>query len=121
MSRLRERGAPVRRLDELTVRGRLTAFDERGYQPYVEDDTGTLDPSIRCPSCKWQPSSRDRWYCMSMGPPENFNGGCGHGWHTFATRGKCPGCSYQWKHTTCFSCNITSPHDDWYHTSGGQP
>ncbi len=121
MSRLRERGAPVQRLDALTFRSRITAFDERGYDPYVDHHAGVLDPKIRCPSCQWQPARNTRWWCFPMGPPENFPGGCGHGWNTFDTRGLCPGCSYQWQHTTCLSCNVTSVHADWYDKSGGQP
>jgi predicted amidophosphoribosyltransferase len=56
-----------------------------------------------------------------MGSPENFSGGCGHGWNTFDTRGACPGCSYQWKHTWCLDCGKPSLHDDWYVSGGGQP
>ncbi len=121
MSARQERGRQERHLDGLTFKGRLTAFDERGYRPYHDHDAGRLDPRIRCPNCRWQPASGDRWFCLPMGPPESFSGGCGHGWNTFDTRGKCPGCSYQWLHTTCLSCNVTSPHDDWYDAGCGKP
>ena len=114
MSSLSERRPSCLRLDDLTFRGRVVAFDERGYQPYVEDTIADRGQRIRCPACQWQPPRDTRWWCSSMGPPENFSGGCGHSWNTFDTRGLCPGCRHQWRYTTCLSCNVTSPHDDWY-------
>lgn len=69
---------------------------------------------IRCPICRWNPTKAARWYCLPMGAPEHFTGGCGKRWHTFDTRGLCPSCRYQWKHTTCLRCGGTSLHEEWY-------
>jgi hypothetical protein len=49
-----------------------------------------------------------------MGAPEFFDGGCGHAWNTFETGGRCPGCRYQWRFTSCLSCGVASPHLEWY-------
>ena len=97
-------------------------FRPDGKLPEEEDDVVSASGGrIRCPACQWQPDKQSRWFCMSMGPPENFNAGCGHGWNTFDTGGICPGCLYQWKHTTCLSCSVTSLHDDWYVGGNGAP
>jgi hypothetical protein len=70
---------------------------------------------IRCPRCDWTPDSSSRWSCLdSRGYPEFFDGGCGTSWNTFHTRGRCPGCSHQWKWTICLSCASWSMHRDWY-------
>ena len=120
MSRLRERGSPFVRLDELTVRGRLVGFDERGYDKHQEEHQDVLRQGrIRCPLCDWEPQKNTQWFCISMGPPENYSNGCGNGWHTFDTRGRCPTCSHQWRYTTCLGCNQWSPHDDWYVAGSG--
>ena len=97
------------------------AFRPDGKLPEPDDDQLMAGPRIRCPACQWQPDRKSRWFCLSMGPPENFNSGCGHGWNTFDTGGICPGCLYQWQHTTCLSCGVTSLHDDWYEASGAGP
>lgn len=92
-----------------------TAFDERGLDRHLDEHRmQQAGGRIRCPLCDWQPGATDRWFCISMGPPENYASGCGHGWHTFDTRGQCPGCMHHWRFTTCLSCNQWSPHDDWY-------
>ncbi len=95
-------------------RSPTTAFRPDGKLPDNFHDTASAKSRIRCPACHWQPDAQSRWYCMSMGPPENFNAGCGHGWNTFDTAGLCPGCLHQWQHTTCLKCGVTSLHDDWY-------
>jgi hypothetical protein len=59
--------------------------------------------SIRCPRCKWLPSSEERWVCK-----------CGHRWNTFWTRGLCPACRYRWTETTCQKCGESSTHSEWY-------
>ena len=69
---------------------------------------------IRCPSCGWQPAPSSRWSCVDTGAPENFSAGCGHAWNTFETKGRCPGCSYQWRHTACLQCQAWAKHEDWY-------
>jgi hypothetical protein len=102
--------------DELFVKRIVTAFDPKGFDPEKKHDATSGKARIRCPSCKWQPERVSRWYCGPMGPPENFKGGCGHAWNTFDTRGLCPGCSYQWRFTSCLHCEKTAPHDDWYET-----
>jgi hypothetical protein len=96
-----------------------TGFRPDGKLPEEEDDVLSASGGrIRCPACQWQPARKSRWFCMSMGPPENFTAGCGHGWNTFDTQGVCPGCLYHWKHTTCLSCSVTSIHADWYVKAG---
>ena len=97
------------------------AFDKRDFQIDQQQATAPKRNRIRCPVCKWQPGRRNRWYCLPMGAPEHFSGGCGHGWNTFDTRGLCPGCSYQWRHTSCLSCGVTSVHEDWYEAGRDAP
>ena len=73
---------------------------------------------IRCPLCEWQPAASSRWACLDHpGFPEFFRAGCGTAWNTFDTRGRCPGCSYQWRWTICLRCAGWSLHDDWYETT----
>ncbi|HTF93346.1 MAG TPA: hypothetical protein VK632_09875, partial [Verrucomicrobiae bacterium] len=69
---------------------------------------------IRCPRCQWQPKSTHRWFCAPCDYPEYFDDGCGACWNTFTTRGRCPGCSHQWRWTACLSCAGWSLHNDWY-------
>ena len=71
-------------------------------------------PRIRCPHCLWQPQKSSSWSCVAAGPPENFRLGCGFSWNTFDTRGRCPGCRYQWRHTMCLACQKWALHDAWY-------
>jgi hypothetical protein len=71
---------------------------------------------IRCPSCGWQPSAHSRWYCTEVGAPEHFSPGCGTAWHTFETKGRCPGCAHQWRWTACQPCGAWARHEDWYET-----
>ena len=78
------------------------------------DDKDESTRRIRCPLCQWQPSPSTLWACESYGTPEPYFGGCGTLWNTFSTRGKCPGCSHQWKWTSCPNCHEWSLHDDWY-------
>lgn len=61
---------------------------------------------IYCSLCAYHPHASDRWIC---------DPGCSHVWNTFETRARCPGCSKQWRVTACPSCNVLSPHEDWYH------
>jgi len=72
------------------------------------------DP-IRCPQCGWRPTAADRWSCTWTGAPEPRFDACGTTWNTFATRGRCPGCSHQWMWTSCLRCAQWSLHEDWYH------
>jgi hypothetical protein len=69
---------------------------------------------IRCPLCTWRPNRSSRWYCGDCDYPEYFFDGCGTAWNTFTTRGRCPGCSHQWRWTICLSCQGWSRHEDWY-------
>lgn len=69
---------------------------------------------IRCPECNWEPRKSDEWYCDDCDWPEFFQGGCGMTWHTFDTRGVCPGCNHQWTWTSCLRCQGWSLHEDWY-------
>jgi hypothetical protein len=66
---------------------------------------GPVLPGIRCPKCKWTPRAKNIWACK-----------CGHRWNTFDTRGRCPGCSYQWEVTGCLQCGASSAHQGWYET-----
>ena len=100
-------------------RSSLLGFDVAAFKPAPDDKVFVNGAKIRCPLCKWQPEHRHTWSCTSMGPPENFSGGCGHSWNTFDTAGLCPGCNHQWRHTTCFSCGKTTRHPDWYDKGGG--
>ncbi len=100
------------------------AFRPEGLPPetmHDDDPTSGSGHHILCPACKWIPDKHSRWFCIAMGPPENFTGGCGQGWNTFDTRGVCPGCKHTWKHTTCLNCSVTSLHDDWYVVPGSGP
>ncbi len=81
------------------------------------DDAETFR-GIRCPLCQWQPDSRSRWCCLAIESPEPFFQGCMTVWNTFATRGRCPGCSHQWKWTSCLKCEGWSLHEDWYEERG---
>lgn len=85
--------------------------------PVIETGGSAMEksagPRIRCPHCLWQPGSGSRWWCGSVEAPE-FYRGCGTAWNTFDTRGVCPGCSHQWRHTSCLRCGQWSLHEDWY-------
>ena len=72
---------------------------------------------IRCPLCRWRPRAYSRWYCADAFVPPFFHLGCGTAWNTFDTRGRCPGCNYQWRFTDCLRCGGRSPHEDWYESS----
>jgi len=72
---------------------------------------------IRCPLCAWRPLASSRWSCDPIRSPEPFFNGCGTMWNTFLTRGCCPGCSHQWRWTSCLRCHQWSRHDDWYEES----
>src|SRR5688572_1664195 len=69
---------------------------------------------IRCPLCAWQPDSSSRWCCEPTQSPEPPFPGCLTVWNTFATHGRCPGCSHQWSWTSCLRCQGWSLHLDWY-------
>jgi DNA-directed RNA polymerase subunit RPC12/RpoP len=83
------------------------------------DDEETLS-GIRCPLCSWRPSVSSRWSCEHTGAPEPFFEACGTVWNTFSTRGRCPGCSHQWRWTSCLQCGEWSLHDDWYENTNRQ-
>ena len=82
---------------------------ERGWEPrwpaerYAAEGREIFGAVVRCPGCNWLPAEEDRWACK-----------CGHRWNTFETRGKCPGCGYQWTVTACWGCHRAFPHGDWY-------
>jgi hypothetical protein len=67
---------------------------------------------IFCPACEYRPQPEDRWDCLPR---------CGTLWHTFWTRGVCPGCGIHWPKTQCPSCGVLSPHEAWYHDPQGAP
>src|SRR6188768_3797327 len=69
---------------------------------------------IRCPLCSWRPAAEDLWGCQAQDTPEPPFPSCGTMWNTFSTRGKCPGCSHQWRWTSCLRCGQWSLHEDWY-------
>jgi len=83
------------------------------------DDAETFG-GIRCPHCSWHPSPSSQWSCNWLGTPEPYFESCGAVWNTFATRGRCPGCSHEWTWTSCLRCGQWSLHDDWY-DEGEQP
>lgn len=80
------------------------------------DEAGAGFAAIRCPLCRWQPRASDLWFCGDCDYPEFFYGGCGTEWNTFATRGRCPGCTHRWRWTSCLSCDGWSLHERWYET-----
>jgi hypothetical protein len=102
----------------------LTALALRLYQKSFEveeivermagSDEAPDYERIRCPHCRWRPRASSRWYCVECPHPEQFDAGCGTGWNTFDTRGRCPGCGHQWRWTACLSCNEWALHEDWY-------
>lgn len=72
-------------------------------------------PKIRCPKCNWEPDGQPYWMCSNMlRGPRGEPIPCGCVWNTFATRGKCPDCHFQWKDTKCPRCHKWSKHRDWY-------
>jgi hypothetical protein len=94
---------------------RRTASSEPIAGKAAESNKEKTDFSrIRCPQCKWQPHSSSRWCCADCEHPEWFFDGCGTSWNTFATAGRCPQCSHQWRWTSCLKCNGWSLHEDWY-------
>ncbi|HKE86642.1 MAG TPA: hypothetical protein VKB50_22960, partial [Vicinamibacterales bacterium] len=83
----------------------------------VFDETEDHDEGlsgIRCPRCSWRPSESSRWTCYWGDTPEPHFHSCGTVWNTFATRGRCPGCSHQWVWTSCLRCSQWSLHANWY-------
>jgi len=92
--------------------------DDRGSNrtivvPRIEDERDELE-GIRCPLCAWRPTRHSEWSCIGAHSPEGGFAGCGTVWNTFLTRGRCPGCSHQWRWTSCLRCAAWSLHDDWY-------
>jgi hypothetical protein len=70
---------------------------------------------VRCPLCEWRPAPSSSWCCgWSDDTPEPPFNWCGTSFHTFRTRGRCPGCQHQWQWTSCLSCHEWSLHEDWY-------
>lgn len=79
----------------------------------TDDDTPEF-LRIRCPHCDWEPDSTALWCCAARAEPPEHHRGCGTSWHTFDTRGRCPGCDHQWAWTACLRCSRWARHDDWY-------
>jgi DNA-directed RNA polymerase subunit RPC12/RpoP len=98
----------------LSTLKRTSMPDEIARILSARDDTDRESMKIRCPRCEWQPRPSDRWCCIDVEHPEYFHAGCGTMWNTFSTHGRCPGCSHQWRWTSCFVCDTWSPHEDWY-------
>ena len=90
------------------------SLDRGDFELSRQTTTKPARPRIRCPHCAWQPRRSSSWTCMPVGYPEYYQRGCGHSWNTFDTRGLCPGCSHQWLHTSCLSCNRWALHEAWY-------
>lgn len=94
---------------------RRTLPDEDMVKERVEEpDSADRARRIRCPICRWQPGTSDRWTCWDCEYPEYFYQGCGTEWNTFETGGECPTCFHQWVWTSCLSCLGWSRHEDWY-------
>ena len=81
---------------------------------FLREEKDTAFETVRCPLCDWRPSPADAWSCRRDGPPEPPFEWCGNVWHTFSTRGRCPGCQHQWRWTSCLRCGGWSLHEDWY-------
>lgn len=80
----------------------------------LHDDDEEAPQGVRCPKCNWRPAESDLWCCLAIDTPEPPFPSCGTEWHTFSTHGKCPGCSHQWRWTSCLRCGQWSLHEDWY-------
>ena len=92
-----------------------TAPSQGDVETVIRKSTDEHTPRIRCPLCHWQPSAASRWRCfVGDNMPEPFFEGCHTVWHTFETRGRCPGCAHQWIWTTCHGCGNSSLHEHWY-------
>jgi hypothetical protein len=89
----------------MSSRGAVRAFAQ-GNNTNPGRTAVKSEPEIYCPSCDYRPQADDRWLCHP---------GCGTVWNTFWTSGLCPGCGYQWVHTQCLACGVTSLHVAWYH------
>ena len=109
---------PCRRVEFDAV---VTLLDQGDFRLDTELAKAPARARIRCPHCRWQPERGSRWSCYPAGAPEHFLGGCGTSWNTFDTRGRCPGCSHQWRHTSCLACAKWSLHEDWYEREGDKP
>jgi hypothetical protein len=92
----------------------------RAKKPLTRRDELLDFSRIRCPLCKWQPKPSHRWFCAPCDSPEFYADGCGAYWNTFATRGRCPGCSHQWRWTACLNCEGWSLHEDWYENESNE-
>jgi hypothetical protein len=68
-----------------------------------------MEVEICCPKCRWAPDALSLWECLPV---------CGCLWNTFSTGGMCPRCGERYEHTQCLSCQMFSPHKDWYHAPG---
>ena len=103
---------------ERSPRWQLLFKDDRSTHRTTEDVVwlAPRDPfeGIRCPLCHWRPAPESRWCCECRGTPEPHFPSCGTAWHTFTTRGRCPGCSHRWLWTSCMGCGQWSLHEDWY-------
>jgi hypothetical protein len=92
--------------------------DVRAPSPITLDDDSPANEDVsgrvRCPLCAWRPSAASRWLCECAGTPEPLFAACGTPWNTFSTHGRCPGCSHQWRWTSCLRCAGWSLHEDWY-------
>ena len=111
--------------EEPFVLPRLFLKDDRASDPITVNvfgpDYDEASGGIRCPLCSWRPSLSSRWSCDCDGTPEPFFEGCGMVWNTFSTQGCCPGCSHQWRWTSCLRCGKSSLHKDWYEERDGRP
>ena len=110
---------------ELRVPLRLLVKQDRGPGQITVNaarlDGGEAFSGIRCPLCSWRPSPSNVWCCDRGDSPEPFFVGCGMVWNTFSTRGRCPGCSHQWRWTSCLQCQEASLHEAWYEERGVRP
>ena len=88
--------------------------EELNVIPLLGEDDDQAFERIRCPLCEWRPTPASRWCCWGEHTPEPPFNWCGTSFHTFRTRGRCPGCQHQWQWTSCLSCHGWSRHDDWY-------
>src|SRR5262245_15987337 len=93
---------------------KTTPFLGPTFSEFFEHEHDDPFSCIRCPDCSWRPDRTSLWSCHWEDTPEPRFNACGTTWNTFLTRGRCPGCTHQWRWTSCLLCGEWSLHEEWY-------